>query len=73
MIPFFSQRDEEARRQENSRRAEEDRQRMERERKERDELEAAQRDQKAKERASVIDQQKSVPPHSMMHTLDIFK
>ncbi|XP_067088251.1 drebrin-like protein B [Osmerus mordax] len=54
-----SQRDEEARRQDDSRRAEEDRQRTERETKERDELEAAQRDCRAKERASVIDQQKS--------------
>ncbi|XP_068166406.1 drebrin-like b isoform X4 [Antennarius striatus] len=53
-----AEREEEKRRQEESRKAEEERQRLERDRKEREAKEAAQRDKRDKERASQIDQKK---------------
>uniref|UniRef100_A0A4W5JMV6 Drebrin-like a n=1 Tax=Hucho hucho TaxID=62062 RepID=A0A4W5JMV6_9TELE len=54
-----SQRDEEVRQMEESKRLEEERQRVKRERKERDEKEAAEREMREKERASQIDQAKT--------------
>ncbi|KAK6316157.1 hypothetical protein J4Q44_G00136810 [Coregonus suidteri] len=54
-----SQRDDEVRQKEESKRMEEERQRVKREQKERDEKEAAERQIRAKERASQIDQAKS--------------
>lgn len=60
MLLSLSQKDEEKRLQEERRRAADERQRLERERKDREVKEAELRDKKAKERASQIDEQKSV-------------